>query len=208
MNIADIYAIGCLLVWSISFGIGTVMLCMKRTPKEKLQFPLGWVIGTVIIGLLITMNLAADNPNYLAWVLIVLVFLLSGIAAWRHRYRMLKIAVCFMLTGTLLLFFLWPGSDASRYKARAKGFVNQLQTLSIQDKNIYPGGLFSPEHPFFTAHPDLKEMWTYLSGRSPAWHTGFTGLYVVTPFSPIPFREGTIADNLETLQEHIYQAKP
>ena len=35
MNIADIYAIGCLLVWGVSLGIVVAMLCMGRNKNAE-----------------------------------------------------------------------------------------------------------------------------------------------------------------------------
>ena len=39
MNIADIYTIGCLLVWGVSLGIVVAMLCMGPVSYTHLTLP-------------------------------------------------------------------------------------------------------------------------------------------------------------------------
>lgn len=77
MNLSDLYAICCLLLWGVSLGIVVAMLCMgrnKNAEKSGVSFNIAAIAW--IVSILIPMNLAVGNPNYLAGMLAALTGLL------------------------------------------------------------------------------------------------------------------------------------
>ena len=208
MNIADIYAIGCLLVWGVSLGIVVAMLCMgrnKNAEKSGVSFNIAAIAW--IVSILIPMNLAVGNPNYLAGMLAALTGLLfiAGLISWKGRLQ--KWGTVFAMIGTLILFFSFNISGFEAGDGRAK--ARQIQMVSVwkraaqKDQNVYPAGRLDAQHPAVVANADVKWVTENHLGRIPKWHTAFTGLYQLRPMPPPEYRAGTLNDNLESIQAYV-----
>ena len=208
MNIADIYAIGCLLVWGVSLGIVVAMLCMgrnKNAEKSGVSFNIAAIAW--IVSILIPMNSAVGNPNYLAGMLAALTGLLfiAGLISWRGRLQ--KWGTVFAMIGTLILFFSFNISGFEAGDGRAK--ARQIQMVSVwkraaqKDQNVYPAGRLDAQHPAVVANADVKWVTENHLRRIPKWHTAFTGLYQLRSMPPPEYRAGTLNDNLESIQAYV-----
>lgn len=208
--IADIYAVGCLIVWFVPLGCVAAMLFMKKQEEDRTKLASISLSVSLFVSILLAMNLSSDNPNYLCVVLAVLVLLLATAGSRSRRFHMQSRATLFALIGTLVLFFfffhvLQAGYHFRdlRFRARMIGLSSTLKHAARNDQSIYPAGKFDENHPAFAANPDLKQPWQYAGTRRDCWHTCFTGLWYLTPLLPPELPAGTLTDNLELLQEYI-----
>ena len=208
MNLSDLYAICCLLLWSVSLGIVVAMLCMgrnKNAEKSGVSFNIAAIAW--IVSILIPMNLAVGNPNYLAGMLAALTGLLfiAGLISWRGRLQ--KWGTVFAMIGTLILFFSFNISGFEAGDGRAK--ARQIQMVSVwkraaqKDQNVYPAGRLDAQHPAVVANADVKWVTENHLRRIPKWHTAFTGLYQLRSMPPPEYRAGTLNDNLESIQAYV-----
>ncbi len=210
MNKADVYAVGCLLVWGIPLGIACAMFFLRRKEAEKKAFSATLLFVSIIVATLQSMVLCTDNPDYLGGVLVVLAFLLTVAGVYSRRITLYNIAILWALFGTLVLFFSFHSvvsgfsfKDA-RLKARLIALSGELKYAAKNDTALYPAGRFDETHPAFAANPDLKNAWQLSARkRTRLWHTGFTGLSRLEELPPPNFLAGTIADNQARLQEYL-----
>ena len=210
MNLSDLDAICCLLVWGGTIGFAVAMLCRGRVRSDaKLEpFPSLSFINALTVGILLTMILLAGNPDYLGGILwgLTLFLALAGIITF--RFRMQKYGTIFATVGTvgLYLFFtiglLDHGYTVSRHHACHLQFSSELKVASGKDKHSYPAGKMDANHPLLIANPALARAMSRLI-RVKLWHTSFTTLYKTVPPPPFDFPGGTIADNRQLFYDQV-----
>ena len=210
MNLSDLYAICCLLVWGGTIGFAVAMLCQgKSNHSTDKTFPSGAFLAALIVGILLQMILQVGNPNYLSYFLWFFASLLAVTGLITRRFRMQRAGTIFITVGTIFLYFFFTnsgytsGSDG-RLEAQLILFTNTLADTAKKDKNIYPTGILNDRHPALTANVELAEAMKNLT-RIPLWHTAFTDLYKNAPLPLFEFQAGTIADNQEALLKHARQ---
>jgi len=213
MNIADIYAIGCLLVWGASLGTGVFMLSKGKLPEaeQKCKFPGIVILIAFLVAFFIFGVLLAGNPNYLGVVLLLITGFLCIAGFVTLRYRMQELATIFALLGTVGLYFLFGivyenGFDpkGNRVKVRRLVASSAVRQAAEEDETFYPAGILDKNHPVLLAHPKLLELWDSCGHPRILWHSRFTGLYKSAPLPPFEFSAGTIADNYDALSLHIF----
>ena len=210
MNLSDLYAICCLLVWGGSLGIAVAMFCRGKSSSDAKRepFPSLSFINALIVGILLTMILLAGNPDYLGGILWGLTLFLALAGLITLRFRMQKYGTIFATVGTvgLYLFFtiglLDHGYTASRHHAYHLQLITELKDASEKDKHSYPAGKMDANHPLLIANPALARTMSRLI-RVKLWHTSFTTLYKTVPLPPFDFPGGTIADNQQLFADQI-----
>ncbi|MEI3038416.1 MAG: hypothetical protein V8T90_05025 [Victivallales bacterium] len=213
MNIADIYAIGCLLVWGVSFGIAVAMLCMGRDKNTEKP---GRLLLITICGLtmLILLAVRINEIEYLAWALAAFIFLFVGVGLWTRRYKLMRTAIILTLMGHFTLFiaciglehagFLPVDSVSWRHVATTKVLLFTWKTIASIDQTQYPAGNFQPGHPAWDRDEQAFSVgWNLVWQRQNCWHTTFTRLAEKKPIPLFYFKQGTYADNMEPLQQHL-----
>lgn len=208
MNLSDLYAIGCLMVWSGSLGGAVAMFYRGKISNlsKTESFPVLSLITALIVGILFRMVLLWGNPDYLCDVLLCLTLFLALAGVSTGRFKIQKYGTIFVTVGTvgLYLFFTtvlldpehgYTSGDA-RWKARLIYFQSTLKAAAQNDKKVYPAGKMDVGHPLLIAQPDLARAMNQLI-RVKLWHTCFTTLYQTVPLPPFDFPGGTIADNRE-----------
>lgn len=213
MNLADIYAIGCLLVWGISLGIAVAMLCMGRVKNaEKPR----WVLWFANCGLALSILAAVciNEKEYLVCPFVAFIFIFWGVGLWTRRYRLMRTAIIFALLSNFILLmacirlehsgFLPVDSVSWRHVATTKGLLLTWETMASIDQTQYPAGNFRPGHPAWDCNKqDFSVGWNLVWQRENCWHTTFTRLAEKKPIPLFYFNQGTYADNMEPLQQHL-----
>ena len=106
MNLSDLYAICCLLVWGGTIGFAVAMLCQgKSNHSTDKTFPSGAFLAALIVGILLQMILQVGNPNYLSYFLWFFASLLAVTGLITRRFRMQRAGTIFITVGTIFLYF-------------------------------------------------------------------------------------------------------
>lgn len=214
MNLSDLYAIGCLLLWG---GLGgyTIWIFRRKPPREEKPgetFPVGTALLAVLLSYILYSILLIGNPGYLAVALFLWTLILCAAGSIHGRFRLLRYGLETAIIGTLGLYLLFhivcengfvPADNSIR--------IRRIQTLSTfkqatEDKNLYPAGVLNADHPAVIAHPELLKWWKCCGMPRRLWHSGFTNLFESTSLLPFEFTAGTIAENLDALEQHIFSS--
>ena len=212
MNLSDLYAIGCLLLWG---GLGgyTIWIFRRKPPREEKPgetFPVGTALLAVLLSYILYSILLIGNPGYLAVALFLWTLILCAAGSIHGRFRLLRYGLETAIIGTLGLYLLFhivcengfvPADNSIR--------IRRIQTLSTfkqatEDKNLYPAGVLNADHPAVIAHPELLKWWKCCGMPRRLWHSGFTNLFESTSLLPFEFTAGTIAETLDALEQHIF----
>ena len=212
MNLSDLYAIGCLLLWG---GLGgyTIWIFRRKPPREEKPgetFPVGTTLLAVLLSYILYSILLIGNPGYLAVALFLWTLILCAAGSIHGRFRLLRYGLETAIIGTLGLYLLFhivcengfvPADNSIR--------IRRIQTLSTfkqatEDKNLYPAGVLNADHPAVIAHPELLKWWKCCGMPRRLWHSGFTNLFESTSLLPFEFTAGTIAETLDALEQHIF----
>ena len=214
MNLSDLYAIGCLLLWG-GLGWYTVWIFRRKPPREEKPgetFPVGTALLAVLLSYILYSILLIGNPDYLVVALFLWTLILCAAGSIRGRFRLLRYGLETAIIGTLGLYLLFhivcengfvPADNSIR--------IRRIQMLSAfkqatEDKNLYPTGELNVDHPAVIAHPELLKWWKSCGTPRRLWHSGFTNLFECTSLPPFNFAAGTIADNREAFEQHIFSS--
>lgn len=214
MNLSDLYAIGCLLLWGGLAGYA-VWIFRRKLPREEKPgetFPVGTALLAVLLSYILYSILLIGNPGYLAVTLFLWTLILCVAGSIHGRFRLLRYGLGAAIIGTLGLYLLFdivcengfvPSDNSIR--------IRRIQTVSAfrqatEDKNLYPAGILDMNHPAVIAHPELLKWWKCCGMPRRLWHSGFTNLFESTSLPPFKFAAGTIAENLDALEQHIFSS--
>lgn len=214
MNLADLYAIGCLLGWGGLAGYIVWIFC-RKPPREQNSgetFPVGTALLAVLLSYILYRILLIGNPGYLAVALFLWTLILCAVGSIRGQFRLLRYGLEIAIIGTLGLYLLFDIVCANGF-VPADNFIRikRIQTLSAfrlatEDKTLYPAGILDENHPAAIAHPELLKWWTCCGTPRRLWHSGFTNFFEGTSLPPFEFAAGTIAENLEAIEQHIFSS--
>ena len=214
MNLSDLYAIGCLLLWG---GLGgyTVWIFRRKPPREEKPgetFPIGTALLAVLLSYILYSILLIGNPGYLAVALFLWTLILCAAGSICGQFRLLRYGLEVAIIGTLGLYLLFDIVCANGF-VPADNFIGirRIQTLSAfkqatGDKTSYPAGILDINHPAVIAHPELLKWWKCCGMPRRLWHSGFTNLFESTSLPPFKFAAGAIAENLDALEQHIFSS--
>ena len=214
MNLSDLYAIGCLLLWSGLAGYA-VWIFRRQPPREQNSgetFPVGTALLAVLLSYILYSILLIGNPGYLAVALFLWTLILCAAGSIHGRFRLLRYGLETAIIGTLGLYLLFHIVCENGF-VPADNFIRirRIQTLSefrqaTEDKTLYPAGVLDGNHPAAIAHPELLKWWKCCGMPRRLWHSGFTNLFECTSLPPFNFAAGTIADNREAFEQHIFSS--
>lgn len=211
MNLSDLYAICCLLLWGGLAGY-TVWIFRRKPPREQNSgktFPVGTALLAVLLSYILYSILLIGNPGYLAAALFLWTLILCAAGSIRGQFRLLRYGLEIAIIGTLGLYLLFDIVCANGFVPSDNSIrIRRIQTVSAfrqatEDKTLYPAGILDGNHPAVIAHPELLKWWTCCGTPRRLWHSGFTNFFESTSLPPFEFAAGTIAENLDAFEQHI-----
>ena len=109
MNLSDLYAICCLLLWGGLAGY-TVWMFRRKSPREQNSgetFPVGTALLAVLLSYILYSILLIGNPGYLAAALFLWTLILCAAGSIRGQFRLLRYGLEIAIIGTLGLYLLF-----------------------------------------------------------------------------------------------------
>lgn len=213
MNLSDLYAIGCLLLWGGLGGYAILLTCRKSSGDQiRTKFPVGTALLAALLSMFLDSILLIGNPGYLAAALFLWTLILCTAGSISGQFRLLQYGLSAAVTGTLGLYLLFHIVCENGFDPAGSHVRNsRIQTFSAvkqatEDKNLYPAGVLDENHPAAIAHPELLKWWKCCGTPRRLWHSGFTRLFESTSLPPFEFTAGTIADNRDAFEQHIFSS--